>query len=235
MNTDLETLQKKINYHFKDSAYLKHALIHPSYSGEMRWGRDRSNQRLEFLGDAVLELIISDYLYRTYETLEEGELTRKRSSLVFEAALNVCARDIGLGDFIYLGKGEASSNGREKPSILSDTFEALIGAIFLDGGYEAAKRFIYAFLIDDIDELSLLHDGKSVIQEYTQRFSDMPLRYNTYSLESPDHQKQFRSELYIREELVASAEGHSKKSAEQNAALLAVKKLGIQSTGHQCI
>ena len=232
MNTDLETLQAKINYHFKDSLCLKHALIHPSYSGEMRWGRERSNQRLEFLGDAVLELIISDYLYRTYEKLEEGELTRKRSSLVFEAALNVCARDIGLGDYIYLGKGEASSNGREKPSILSDTFEAVIGAIFLDGGYGAAKRFIYEFLIDDIDKLSLLHDGKSVIQEYTQRFSDMPLRYNTYSLESPDHQKQFRSELYIREELIASAEGHSKKCAEQNAALIAIKKLGIQAKEH---
>ena len=229
MNTDLEKLQRKIHYRFRDVSYLKHALIHPSYSGEMHWGRERSNQRLEFLGDAVLELVISDYLYRTYPGLEEGELTRKRSSLVFEAALNVCARDIGLGAYLYLGKGEDNSNGREKPSILSDTFEAVIGAIFLDGGFEAARSFIDEFLIQDIDELSLLHDGKSMIQEYTQRFDNMALRYNTYSLESPDHMKQFCSELFVGEELVAKGHGHSKKNAEQNAALLAIKKLGISS------
>lgn len=229
MNTDIAELQNKICYQFSDPSLLKHALTHPSYSGEMRWGRERSNQRLEFLGDAVLELIISDYLYRGYPLMEEGELTRKRSSLVFEAALDLCARDIGLGAYLYLGKGEDGSNGREKPSILSDTFEALIGAIFLDGGYEAAKRFIYKYLIDDIDELSLLQDGKSVIQEYAQRSENMNLRYDTTSLESPDHQKQFHSALYLNGELVAEGNGHSKKNAEQNAALSAIKKLGIRS------
>lgn len=229
MNTNLRELEDTIKYLFSDEELLRQALYHPSYSGEMRWGRERSNQRLEFLGDAVLELVVSDYLYRAHPDVEEGELTRMRSSLVFEAALTVCARDISLGDYIYLGKGEDSSLGREKPSILSDTFEAVIGAIYLDGGVEAAKRFIYTFLIDDIDEMSLLRDGKSLIQEYTQRFENMSLRYNTFSLDSPDHQKKFRSELYINEKLVAEGNGHSKKTAEQDAALKAIRIMGIRN------
>lgn len=228
MNTDIKKLEETIQYTFQDEKLLKHALTHPSYSGEMRWERERSNQRLEFLGDAVLELIVSDYLYRAHQKLDEGELTRKRASLVFEAALTVCAKDIGLGQYIYLGRGEDTSDGREKPSILSDTFEALIGAIFLDGGYQEAKRFIYAHIIEDIDELSLLRDGKSLVQEYIQRQEGMTLRYNTYSLQSPDHLKQFCSELYIDEELIAKGQGRSKKTAEQDAALQAIKILGIK-------
>ncbi|MDO4265711.1 MAG: ribonuclease III [Eubacteriales bacterium] len=228
MNTETDILEDTVGYRFRDKDLLKQALTHPSYSGEMRWGRERSNQRLEFLGDAVLEMIVSDYLYRTHPQVEEGELTRMRSSLVFEAALTVCAKDIGLGDFIYLGKGEDISAGREKPSILSDTFEALIGAIFLDGGYEEAKRFIYEHIIDDIDELSLLNDGKSVLQEYTQKAEGMVLRYNTFSLDSPEHKKSFCSELYINEKLITSGTGHSKKSAEQEAALKAIRILGVK-------
>ena len=228
MNTDTDILENTVGYRFHDKELLRQALTHPSYSGEMRWSRERSNQRLEFLGDAVLELIVSDYLYREHPETEEGELTRMRSSLVFEAALTVCARDIGLGEFIYLGKGEEISSGREKPSILSDTFEALIGAIFLDGGYTEAKRFIYEHIIDDIDELSLLKDGKSMLQEYTQKFEGMQLRYHTFSLESPEHKKCFCSEIYINERLITSGTGHSKKSAEQEAALQAIKLLGIK-------
>ena len=165
MIKDLDKLQKVIGYDFNDSGILRQALIHPSYSGEMRMQRYESNQRLEFLGDAVLELVVSEYLYKEHPQIEEGELTRKRSSLVFEAALNECAKLIGLGDFIYLGRGEDMGQGREKPSILSDTFEAVIGAIYLDGGFEAAKQFIHSFVINNIQEMSLLRDGKSLIRK----------------------------------------------------------------------
>ena len=169
MIKDLDKLQKVIGYDFNDSGILRQALIHPSYSGEMRMQRYESNQRLEFLGDAVLELVVSEYLYKEHPQIEEGELTRKRSSLVFEAALNECAKLIGLGDFIYLGRGEDMGQGREKPSILSDTFEAVIGAIYLDGGFEAAKQFIHSFVINNIQEMSLLRDGKSLIQRHVQQ------------------------------------------------------------------
>lgn len=226
-NDSLAALENTIHYQFQNRSLLKQALTHPSYSGEMHWHRSESNQRLEFLGDAVLELIISDYLYRTHPQVEEGKLTRMRSSLVFEPALTVCAKDIGLGNHILLGKGEEICAGREKPSILSDTFEALIGAIYLDGGYDAARQFIYAFIINDIDELSLLHDSKSLIQEYTQRTDNQHLSYQTESLDSPDHQKQFKSALYINDKLVATGFGHSKKTAEQAAAAEAVKLLHV--------
>lgn len=229
MEQKLEALEQTIKYEFRDRALLRHALTHPSFSGEMRWERTRSNQRLEFLGDAVLELSISDYLYHTYGELEEGELTRKRSSLVFEAALAVCARDIGLGAYLYLGAGEERSNGREKPSILSDAFEALIGAIYLDGGYDAARQFISEFVIADIDDLSLLQDGKSIVQQFAQQHMNIPLRYETSFLEdSPAHNREFRSELYLNNVLVGEGGGHSKKSAEQEAALQAIKRLGIR-------
>ncbi len=217
MNRDLGILQSIIQYQFQDPALLKQALIHPSYSGEMKMQRYESNQRLEFLGDAVLELTISEYLYKTHPQVEEGELTRKRSSLVFEPALYVCTGHIGLGDYLYLGRGEENGGGRNKPSILSDAFEALIGAIYLDGGYTAARRFIYTFLVEEIDELSLLHDSKSRLQEYVQHNGIGRLEYKTED-RGPDHQKQFHAKVYIGGEEVASGEGHSKKTAEQDAA-----------------
>ena len=161
----LKGLEQRIGYSFSDTALLRTALIHPSYSSEQGLDRSRSNQRLEFLGDAILEGVVSDYLYREHPTVEEGELTRLRASLVFETALAVCAKDIGLGEYLFLGKGEERSGGREKNSILSDAFEALIGAVFLDGGVGPAKQFIYDFVINDIDELSLLKDDKSRITE----------------------------------------------------------------------
>lgn len=217
---DLKKLEDRIQYQFLDPSFLKHALVHPSYSGEMRWDRERSNQRLEFLGDAVLELIISEHLYLTNPKLEEGELTRKRASLVYEAALCRCAQDIGLGEYLFLGKGEDGSGGRRKPSILSDAFEALIGAIFLDGGFSAAKAFITAFLISDIggmEEEELLDDAKSRLQEHVQQYGGT-LFYETVSLESPAHKKEFRSGLYLDGKQIAEGEGLSKKRAEQEAA-----------------
>lgn len=227
MEKDLQKLQSIIRYQFHDDSLLRQSLIHPSYSGEMRMQRFESNQRLEFLGDAVLELAVSDHLYKAHPLVEEGELTRKRSSLVFETALETCARSIGLGDYLYLGHGEELSHGREKASILSDAFEAVIGAIYLDGGYEAAEQFIDCFVIGQINELSLLRDGKSLIQAYVQQNSEDVLAYHTEPLSGPEHMKRFHAELYINDRLIAEGDGHSKKNAEQDAAMKACRKLHL--------
>ena len=228
MIKDLDKLQKVIGYDFNDSGILRQALIHPSYSGEMRMQRYESNQRLEFLGDAVLELVVSEYLYKEHPQIEEGELTRKRSSLVFEAALNECAKLIGLGDFIYLGRGEDMGQGREKPSILSDTFEAVIGAIYLDGGFEAAKQFIHSFVINNIQEMSLLRDGKSLIQRHVQQDPEAVLEYKTEETEETLASERFNAKLYINGKLISEGRGQSKKQAEQNAAVTACKKLNVK-------
>lgn len=228
MIRDLNRLETIIGYTFADKGILKQALIHPSYSGEMRMQRYESNQRLEFLGDAVLELVTSEYLYNEHPQTEEGELTKKRSSLVFEAALNECAKYITLGDYIYLGRGEDAGGGREKPSILSDTFEAVIGAVYLDGGFEAAKCFIHSFVIDKIDEMSLLRDGKSLIQKYVQKDPDGVIEYKLEEIGEPGHPERFKAMLYINGRLISEGRGQSKKHAEQNAAVSACRKLNVK-------
>ncbi len=225
MNKDLTQLEEAIDYRFKDLSLLRHAMIHSSYQGEMQWKKEASNERLEFLGDAVLELCISDELYHKYPHEAEGELTRKRSSLVFEAALNVCAGDISLGEYIYLGKGEDMCGGRKKPSILSDAFEALIGAIYLDGGLESARRFIREHIVSDIDELELLKDGKTALQQYVQQMNDARLRYETEDFSGPQHNRVFKSKVFVNNTMISEGTGHSKKTAEQQAALVALKKL----------
>lgn len=225
MNVDLNALEAKIGYRFQDQQLLQQALIHPSYSGEMNMNRFESNQRLEFLGDAVLELVVSDHLYRIHDKAEEGELTRKRSSLVFEKALAQCALKLGLGPFIYLGHGEDLSGGRAKPSILSDTFEALIGAVYLDGGFEAAKNFITRNVIYGVKEMVLLKDAKSAVQETVQRQEGAVLEYETGESGEEDPERHFRSELIVNGKLVAVGYGRSKKKAEQDAASQASRKL----------
>ena len=228
MIRDLEKFQTVTGYRFHDPSLLKQAMIHPSYSGEMHMQRFESNQRLEFLGDAVLELVISEYLYQVHPKVEEGELTRKRSSLVFEAALEVCARSIGLGDYLYLGRGEDAGMGREKPSILSDAFEAVIGAVYLDGGFDSARDFIHRFVIENIDEMSLLRDGKSLIQKYIQSQPDKKLEYKVYEAGAPGNAERFHAELYIDDQLISEGTGQSKKNAEQDAAVRACRLLQIK-------
>lgn len=220
-NPSVSILEETIGYEFENKELLKLALTHPSWSGEMKKNRTESNQRLEFLGDAVLELVVSEVLYNKHPELGEGELTRMRASLVCEAALCVCAKNIGLGRCLYLGKGEDSSGGREKPSILSDAFEALIGAVYLDGGFEKAKEHIYRFVLAQVEEYSMLTDGKSMIQEIVQRDSGSVLSYETDA--SADGQNGFHSVLKINGELVSEGDGNTKKAAEQDAALKALK------------
>lgn len=219
---DLSEFEKTIGYIFKDRSLLELSLTHPSWSGEAKKTRIESNQRLEFLGDAVLELAVSDYLYRSHPDIEEGELTKLRSSLVFERALSLCAQSISLGDYIRLGRGEDACGGREKPSILSDAFEAVIGAVYLDGGNTAAVRFIQDHVISCVDEAILLKDNKSRLQELIQKREGFSIRYETE--EGAD--EEFTARLYINNEWKATGKGRSKKIAEQEAAAECLKAFG---------
>ena len=149
--SNLDILEKKIGYTFNNKNYLKTALTHSSYANEKRMPKSACNERLEFLGDAVLELVMSEYLFESMKDVQEGELTRKRASMVCESTLDLCARDISLQDFLFLGHGEDRTGGRQRPSIVSDAFEALIGAIYLDNGFTSAKEFIKKFVINDIE------------------------------------------------------------------------------------
>ena len=157
MNRKTEELEEIIGYHFKNKHYLTQALTHSSYANEKKLGKLGSNERLEFLGDAVLELISSDYLYARFTQIPEGELTKKRASLVCEPSLAYCAREFGLPQFLLLGKGEDMTGGRNRDSIVSDATEALLGAIYLDGGFANAKEFVLNFILNDIEHLSLIH------------------------------------------------------------------------------
>jgi len=215
-------LEQNIGFRFNNKELPLLALTHPSWSGELKKQRTESNQRLEFLGDAVLELVVSDYLYSGHPDVVEGELTRMRASLVCEAALCYCAEDIGLGDCLLLGKGENSSGGREKPSILADAFEAVIGAVYLDGGFEAAKNHINKYLLSKVEEFTMLKDGKSRIQELIQKDANATLSYETVAVGKLE-EANFRSVLYINSQPVSTGEGRTKKAAEQKAALAAIK------------
>ena len=160
----LNELEQKIGYRFSDFSYLEHAMRHSSYCNEQKMARFMNNERLEFLGDAVLELVTSEFLYLNYPKMPEGEATRKRASMVCEQTLALCAREIDLGNYLYLGKGEDHTGGRERASVISDALEALIGAIYLDGGFTSAKEFVERFILNGIEEKQLFFDSKTIFQ-----------------------------------------------------------------------
>ncbi len=218
-------VEEKIGYHFTNSALLTSALTHPSYMNERKINKWEHYQRLEYLGDAVLELTMSEYLYFEYPTLSEGELSKMRASMVCEPALAFCANNLELGEFILLGKGEDASGGRHRDSILSDVFEAIIGAIYLDGGFEAAKKHINRFVMDGIGERTLFIDSKSLLQEEIQKTPGSTIRYELTGESGPEHDKVFTVALLINEVKKAEASGHSKKNAEQKAAYEVLKKI----------
>ena len=218
-------VEEKIGYHFTNSALLISALTHPSYMNERKINKWEHYQRLEYLGDAVLELTMSEYLYFEYPTLSEGELSKMRASMVCEPALAFCANNLELGQFILLGKGEDASGGRRRDSILSDVFEAIIGAIYLDGGFEAAKKHINRFVMDGIGERTLFIDSKSLLQEEIQKTPGSTIRYELTGESGPEHDKVFTVALLINEVKKAEASGHSKKNAEQKAAYEVLKKI----------
>ena len=223
----LPILEERIGYHFKDSSLAISAMTHPSFMNEMKINKWDHYQRLEYLGDAVLELCMSEYLYFKYPTMPEGELSKLRASMVCEPALAFCANNLNLGELILLGKGEDLCGGRKRDSILSDVFEAIIGAIYLDGGMENAKNHVNRFVLDGIGERILFTDSKSILQEEIQKTPGKTIRYELISEEGPEHDKRFTVALYIDEEKRAEATGHNKKNAEQKAAYSVLKEMGV--------
>ncbi|MDE7323636.1 MAG: ribonuclease III [Lachnospiraceae bacterium] len=221
----LRELQEKIGYRFKDETLLKQALTHSSFANEQKINKLRNYERLEFLGDAVLELVSSEFLYNENKDMPEGQLTRLRASMVCEPALAYCARDICLGAYILLGKGEEATGGRKRDSIISDVMEAVIGAIFLDGGIENAKKYIYRFVLSDLEDKILFMDSKTLLQEEIQKNNTAQLRYELVGETGPDHDKEFSVEAYLDEKLIGTGVGRTKKAAEQQAAYEALLRL----------
>ncbi len=211
-------LQKKIGYLFQNTELLTHALTHSSYANEHHLKREKNNERLEFLGDAVLEMISSENLYKSNLQMPEGELTKLRASLVCEPTLAQCAKELSLGDFLLLGKGEEATGGRERSSILSDAFEAVIGAIYLDGGFTNAKEFIERTVLFDVEHKKLFHDSKTILQELIQSGHKGALSYRLLSEEGPEHMKRFLVCACLDDKELARGEGKTKKAAEQEAA-----------------
>ena len=221
------SFEKKIGYTFRDKKLLRQALTHSSFANEKRLNKLSNNERLEFLGDAVLELTSSEYLYHEHEKMPEGDLTKLRASLVCESTLALCARELALGEYILLGKGEAATGGIERESILSDAMEALIGAIYLDGGLTSAKEFIGRYILSDMEHKKLFFDSKTILQEIVQSEYKKQLCYELLSEEGPDHNKKFTVLAHMEGTPLAQGVGRTKKAAEQNAAyhsILMLKK-----------
>ena len=221
----IRELEEKIGYCFQDQELLKHALRHSSYVNEKHMKKHECNERLEFLGDAVLEVVSSEFLFFEHQTMPEGELTKKRASMVCEPALAFCARDIDLGEYLLLGKGEEATGGRKRDSVTSDAMEALIGAIYLDGGFASAKEFIHRFILNDLENKKLFFDSKSILQEIVQGSSDEHVSYELIREEGPDHNKTFCTAVRIGGRTYGEGEGRTKKASEQQAAYQAILRL----------
>lgn len=220
----IEKLEAQIDYVFRDKDLIRQALTHSSYANERKINKIEDYERIEFLGDAVLELVSSEYLYERQKSMSEGQLTRTRAAMVCEPSLASCARDIGLDGYILLGKGEEMTGGRNRDSIVSDVMEALIGAVYLDGGFEQAKAFIHRFVLLDLEDKALFYDAKSILQEEMQKDGG-DIRYVLVGESGPEHDKSFSVEVYQGEKLLGKGSGHNKKAAQQNAAYEALRRL----------
>lgn len=221
-------LEKTIGYTFKNRDHLLLALTHSSYANEKKREKLSSNERIEFLGDAVLNIIISEYIYGSFTDLSEGDLTKTRASIVCESSLMKCADRIGLGSYLLLGRGEENTGGRTRTSILSDAFEALIGSIYIDGGLPEARRFIYTHMREVIGGSfagETFIDYKTSLQEIVQKNGELRLQYEILEEKGPDHNKLFVAQVSLAEKVLGRGEGRSKKEAEQNAAKAALQSL----------
>ena len=219
--SELKKFQSIIGYRFNNEKLLKQALTHSSYANEKHMEKLSDNERLEFLGDAVLELTSSEFLYAHYPNRPEGELTKLRASIVCEPTLAMCTEAIHLGQFLFLGKGEDQTGGRKRKSVLSDALEAVIGAIYLDGGFANAKEFVEKFILTDIENKQLFYDSKTILQEVVQG-KHRQLSYVLLEEVGPDHDKSFTVGVMIGNEQVSTGTGHTKKAAEQEAAYRAL-------------
>ena len=226
-NLPLDNLQLALGYKFRNPKFLKQALTHKSYAYENQLSPSASNERLEFLGDAVLELGVSDCLFTLYPNMPEGKLTQSRASLVCESTLATLARDFSLGTYLLLGNGEDQSGGREKPSLLADVFEALLGAVYLDGGAEAARNLVVHLFTPLATNLPQQRDAKSTLQEILQKKSGETAAYNTINQIGPPHERCFVVHVTHQGRILAQGSGRSKKEAEQNAAEAALEKMNF--------
>ena len=229
MNRDWREFEKRIGYSFKEKRLLRQAMTHSSFANEHNIDKLRCNERLEFLGDAVLEVVSSDFLYHRYADKPEGELTKIRASVVCEPTLAFCASEIELGSYLMLGKGEESTGGRNRNSVVSDAMEALIGAIYLDGGFANAKEFVHQFVLNDLEHKQLFYDSKTILQEIVQaRENEEALEYEILKESGPDHNKVFEVRAVLGGQEIGRGTGRTKKAAEQVAAYRGILKLREQ-------
>ena len=222
---DLSRFEKVLGYTFRDRALLVQALTHSSFVNEQKINKKPDYERLEFLGDAVLEMISSAYLFRTFPDKKEGEMSKIRASLVCEGALAFDAQQLGIREYIQLGKGEEATGGRNKESIIADVMEAVIGALFLDGGIEESKRFIDTYVLSNIDAVQMFVDSKSLLQEMSQADNLGAIRYEICGESGPEHDKIFEVRVFVGDKNLGEGTGKTKKAAEQQAAYQAVLAL----------
>ena len=225
MDQKLKQLEEKIGYAFHDRSLLKKAMMHSSYINEKQLPKHECNERLEFLGDAVLELVSSEFLFHAHPDMPGGDLTKTRASMVCEPSLAFCARELKLGEYLLLGKGEDATGGRQRDSVTSDAMEALIGAIYLDGGFANAKEFIHRFVLNDLEHRKLFFDSKTILQEIVQAHFREHIQYELVTEEGPDHNKSFEVAVYIGRDCLGTGKGRTKKAAEQEAAYRSILKL----------
>ena len=225
----MKILEKNLGYTFKDISILENALTHSSYANEARNGVS-SNERLEFLGDSVLSVIVSDYIFKEYKNIPEGELTKLRASLVCEKSLCGFSRELELGKYLKLGKGEDKGGGRERDSILADAFEAVLAAIYLDGGIEFARKLVMRFVLVELEQTDdeVFKDYKTALQEIIQRNPEESVSYYLTGESGPDHDKLFEVEVRLNSNVIGKGSGKSKKRAEQMAAKQALMLMGAQ-------
>lgn len=223
---DLTGLEQATGLVFRNKKLFQQAFTHTSYAHERKYAAHPDNERLEFLGDAVLELAVSEYLFHRYPEMSEGELTRTRARVVCEPSLASFAKDLEFGRYVRLGKGEELTGGRTRPSLLADVFEAFIGALFLDQGLDVVKRFLHTVVFPKVSEewLARMTDAKSQLQEMVQQERIGPLEYRIVDMQGPAHDRQFVAEVYLENRRLGQGSGRSKKEAEQQAASEALKQ-----------
>lgn len=229
MSADLKQLQQKLNIHFKNRQLLKQAFTHASYVNEHRFSQHQDNERLEFLGDAVLELAVSEFLFQVYPNRPEGELTKLRAAIVCEPSLVKFAESLQFGQYVLLGKGEELTGGRMRPALLADVFESFIGALYLDQGLEVVRTFLTKCVFSQIsqDGKMQINDYKTRLQELTQQHNMGVLEYRIVEERGPAHEREFVSEVHMGEECLGRGTGRSKKEAEQQAAAQALERIII--------
>ena len=227
-HTLLKELQQKIDYQFKDENLLFTAVTHSSYANEHKLHKIHHNERLEFLGDAVLEIVSSDFLFKNFPDMAEGQMSKKRASLVCEPTLAYCARQIGLGKYLMLGKGEDMGGGRNRDSLLSDALDAVIGSIYLDGGLNKASKFIMTHVLNDIEHKAMFQDSKTILQEILQKNHRDPITYEVVDMKGPEHNRMFVMQVKLGDAVIGQGSGRTKQAAGQEAAYHAILALKNQ-------